>query len=543
MQGIYYHFDYVGDPRSYKWLNTYSITKVWEQMHLALEYGDDRIWIVNVGDLKPMEFPIEFFLTMAREPELWGKDKLQAYTEAWATREFGPEHAAEIAQVVSEYTKYNARRKPEQLTADTYSQVNFDEADRVEAEYRDTVARAEKINSELPEDERAAFFELVSYPARASAIAQNMYIEAGRNALYARQGRASANAVAARVKQLFAEDAQLTEEYNHRLLNGKWDHMMDQTHLGYFFWNEPPLNAMPKVTEVQLAARPEMRMAISGDDSMGLPKTSLNIEQYSRQKYFVDLFSSADKPFQYQITSSQPWLTVSADAGTATADTRVSVDVAWAKIPSSGANGKLKVKEVDGRSYEVDVAAVKRASVPVGDFLEADGEVNIDAEHASSSSAANGVKWEKLPGFGETLSGMEAFPVTALSSEDADKSACLDYKIALFDTGPMDVTLTIAPTLNFVPGRGLRIAVGMDAASPQVVDTLGKDAEGDWSKWVSDGVRRVHVPVEVHAAGEHTLHICRVDAGVVVERIMVSKGNIPASYLGPPESYRAHDSN
>jgi hypothetical protein len=129
--GIYYHFDYVGDPRSYKWLNTYSITKVWEQLHLALEYGADRMWIVNVGDLKPMEFPIEFFLTMAREPELWGRDKLQDYTVAWASREFGAEHAAEIARVVSEYTKYNARRKPEQLEPNTYSQTNFEEAARV----------------------------------------------------------------------------------------------------------------------------------------------------------------------------------------------------------------------------------------------------------------------------------------------------------------------------------------------------------------------------------------------------------------------------
>jgi hypothetical protein len=536
--GIYYHFDYVGDPRSYKWLNTYSITKVWEQMHLALDYGDDRIWIVNVGDLKPMEFPIEFFLTMAREPDLWGKDKLQAYTEAWATREFGPEHAAEIAQIVNEYTKYNARRKPEQLSADTYSQVNFDEADRVEAAYRDTVARAEKINAELPEGERAAFFELVLYPAKASSIVQNMYIEAGRNALYARQGRASANAVAAKVKQLFAEDAQMTDEYNHGLLNGKWNHMMDQTHLGYFFWNEPPLNAMPKVTEVQLAEKPEMRMAVSGDNSMGLPKLSIDIDQYSRQRHFVDLFSSAGKPFQYEISSSEPWLTVSSSAGNANADTRVFVDVDWTKVPSGSASGKLMVKDVGGRSYAVTVTAVKRGAVPAGDFAEADGEVTIDAEHVNGTAAADGVKWQVLPGFGETLSGVETFPVTAPSSVDAAKSACMDYKMVLFDSGTMDVTLTIAPTLNFVPGRGLRVAVGMDGAAPQVVDTLGKDAEGDWSKWVSDGVRRVHVPVELNAAGEHTLRICRVDAGVAVERLIVSKGLVPATYLGPPESYR-----
>ncbi len=537
--GIYYHFDYVGDPRNYKWLNTNSITNVWEQMHLAVEYGADRLWIVNVGDLKPMEFPIEFFLTMAREPELWGKDKIQAYTEAWAARDFGPEHAAEIAELMTEYTKYNSRRKPELLSADTYSQVNFDEADRVEAAYRDTVARAEKINAELPEDERAAFFELVLYPAKASAVVQNMYIEAGRNALYARQGRASANDVAAKVKELFAEDAQLTNEYNHGLLNGKWDHMMDQTHLGYFFWNEPPLNAMPKITEVQLADKPSMRVVVSGDNSMGLPKMSIDVDQYSRQRPFVDLYSSAGKPFQYAISSSAPWLTVSSSDGNAATDTRVFVNVDWSKVQESEATGKLMVKAAGGPSYTINVIAKKRGAVPAGDFAEADGEVTIDAEHASRSTAADGVKWEVLPGFGETRSGMEAFPVTAGSSVDAPKSVCLEYKMDLFDSGSMEATLTIAPTLNFQPGRGLRVAVGMDGAVPQVVDTLGSDAEGNWSQWVSDGVRRVHIPITVSAAGEHTLYVCRVDAGVAVERVMVSRGKLPATYLGPPESYRA----
>jgi hypothetical protein len=537
--GIYYHFDYVGEPRDYKWLNTNPIQKVWEQMNLAVEYGADRIWVVNVGDLKPMEFPIEFFLTMAREPELWGKDRLTAYTEAWAAREFGPEHAVEIAQIMNEYTLYNGRRKPELLSSDTYSQVNFDEADRVNAAYQDTVARAEKIGTELPEDARAAFFELVLYPAKASAVVQEMYLEAGRNALLAREGRASANEAAAKVRRLFAEDAQLTREYNGQL-SGKWDHMMDQTHLGYFFWQEPPLNAMPKVTEVRLSDEPKMCIAVSGDDRMGLPKMSLRMEQYSRQRQFIDLFSSSLKPFTYRIAVSKPWLTASRTGGAAATDTRVFLNVDWDRVPPSGDSGRVVVSADGGPSYAVEVKAVKRGVIDSGDFVEADGEVTMDANHVSATSAAGGVRWEELPGFGETGSGMESFPVTASSSEDTAKSPCMDYKMELFDVGAMRATLTLAPTLGFVPGRGLRIAVGIDAATTQVVDTLGDQAEGDWSQWVSDGVRRVDVPLSVSAPGEHTLHVCRVDAGVVVERVMVSNGEIPYTYLGPPESFRAY---
>src|ERR1700678_539140 len=104
--GIYYHFDYVGGPRNYKWINTNPIAKVWEQMNLALAYGATRIWVVNVGDLKPMEFPIEYFLTLARDPERWGKDQIPQFTRTWAEREFGAAHAEEIVELVTRYTQY-----------------------------------------------------------------------------------------------------------------------------------------------------------------------------------------------------------------------------------------------------------------------------------------------------------------------------------------------------------------------------------------------------------------------------------------------------
>ena len=136
-----------GGPRSYKWLNTVPIPKVWEQMHLAYRYGATRLWIVNVGDIKPMEFPIQFFLDYAWAPERWPVERLGEFTRAWAAREFGPDHAAEIADVVAKYTKYNGRRKPEMLEPGTYSLVNYREADTVVADYRELTRRAEALYS------------------------------------------------------------------------------------------------------------------------------------------------------------------------------------------------------------------------------------------------------------------------------------------------------------------------------------------------------------------------------------------------------------
>src|ERR1700759_5151726 len=114
--GMYYHFDYVGGPRNYKWINTNPIPRVWEEMHLTKEYGADRIWIVNIGDIKPLEFPTEFFLDYAWDPTQWPAEKLPAYTLDWVTRQFGTPNATVIADILNSYTKYNGRRKPELLS-------------------------------------------------------------------------------------------------------------------------------------------------------------------------------------------------------------------------------------------------------------------------------------------------------------------------------------------------------------------------------------------------------------------------------------------
>ncbi len=258
--GIYYHLDYVGGPRNYKWLNTVPLPKIWEQMNLALQYGADRLWIVNVGDIKPEEVPLEFFLAFAWNPARWTQDRLQEYLTLWAEREFGPEHAPDIAEIVAKYAKYNGRRKPELLEPGTFSLENYNEADRIAAEWKQLTEKAERIYGQLRPDLRDAFYELVLYPTKASAVVNELYITAASNRSYADRGDPRANEFAEQARALFREDAELSDYYNHKLANGKWNHMMDQTHIGYTGWQQPDSNTMPallQVTNVAASRSPE----------------------------------------------------------------------------------------------------------------------------------------------------------------------------------------------------------------------------------------------------------------------------------------------
>jgi hypothetical protein len=543
--GIYYHFDYVGDPRSYKWLNTNPIAKVWEQMNLASAYGANRIWIVNVGDLKPMEFPIEFFLNLAREPSRWGKDHLQEFTELWAVREFGPEYAAEIADIVSKYTQYNGRRKPELLEPDTFNQVNYREADRVYSEWKSLTEKAERVYRQLPEDKRDAFFELVLYPTKASAIVNELYITAGKNHLYAAQGRVSANDLAAAARALFAEDAALSDEYNHKLAHGKWDHMMDQTHIGYTYWNEPPLNTMPAVTEVQPVSGPSMAVAIEG-----LPFASSrdwghftlhDFDVFNRQTRFIDVFNRGTEPFDFSASADRPWIKLNKTHGSVAKEERLLVSIDWAEVSEGANEGTVTLTQKGGMEFHIRVRALN-PHAPARDslqgFVEGNHYVSIEAEHFTGETSAGEVHWDKIPGFGETLSGMTVFPVTAPSVELLQPAPVLEYKMYLFEGGTFNVEAILAPTLNFVPGRGLRYALFFDDQQPQVVDALEHNSAKDWEQAVSNGVRKINSTLKLDGPGYHTLKFRMVDPGVVLEKLVISSDPLPPSYLGPPESYR-----
>ena len=181
--GVYYHFDYHGGPRSYQWLNTSPISKIWDQMSLAGQYGADRIWIVNVGHFKGYEFPLEYFLDLAWDTDRWIQDNFDEFTQQWAEREFGPAYARDIADIVAKYTKYNGRRKPELLAPDTYSLVDYQEAENVVADFKAITAKAEKIYSQLPEAKRDAFYELVLFPTKASALVNELYLAAAAERL------------------------------------------------------------------------------------------------------------------------------------------------------------------------------------------------------------------------------------------------------------------------------------------------------------------------------------------------------------------------
>ncbi|MBQ8838922.1 MAG: glycosyl hydrolase 115 family protein [Bacteroidales bacterium] len=247
--GMYYHFDYVGGPRNSKWVNISPIPRIWEQMNLTYSYGVDKIWIVNVGDLKPMEYPITFFLDMAWDPERYNPDNLISHSVEFCRSIFGDEHAEEAARLLRTYAKFNRRVTPEQLNHKTYT-MNYGEWERVTAEYAQLADDAKALSAKLSAEYQDAYFQLLGYPIEACSNLYEMYYAQAMNQRLAKKKDPLANLWADRVRECYDKDSLLTVEY-HSIAGGKWKHMMDQVHIGYKSWNNPDKQTIPTTTRVE----------------------------------------------------------------------------------------------------------------------------------------------------------------------------------------------------------------------------------------------------------------------------------------------------
>ncbi len=251
--GMYYHFDYVGAPRNSKWINVSQIQRVWEQMNLTYQYGVDRIWVVNVGDLKPMEYPISFFLDMAWNPNQFNPSNLYNHTVQWCVQQFGPKYAKEAARMINLYTKYNHRITPELLNDRTYSLENYNEFETVRNDYVSLLTDALRLYNLMPVESRDAFDQLVLFPINGCANLYEMYYALAMNKKLALANDEAANQWADKVIECYKRDSLLTIHYNKEMANGKWAHMMDQVRIGYRSWQEPrnTPNNRPKVEYVK----------------------------------------------------------------------------------------------------------------------------------------------------------------------------------------------------------------------------------------------------------------------------------------------------
>ena len=540
--GIYYHFDYCGSPHNYKWLNYNPLPKIWEQMNMAYHYGADRIWVVNVGDLKPMEVPIEFFIRMGWDPEAMSKEKIAEFTLKWAEREFGSEYAEEIANIVSKYAKYNGWRKPESIKPETFSQINYQEAERVINAWKEITKKAEMINEKLSPEYRDAFYQLVLYPTKASATVVEYKTGIAKHRLYTDQGRASANTLVTHLDYLYDLDNELRDTY-HTIVGGKWRSMMNSDVL----WKKTELPVKDLKNDAVLGVAVEgSKCAWPGETEVAkLPV----VDSINQQRRWIDVFKRGSKNFVVSAVATKPWVILSSSSISINEDKRIWVSVDWDKVPIGEQNAEIRISGPEGQVVPIQLNTIssgKYTRKNVDAFGGLSGPIAISADSYVNNTKVDGVGWEAIPDYGRGSAGMAIFPVTAESILPPQKSPCLEYQVLITKTGEVHIDFILGVALKVQTDRGVRFAVSVDSKEPQVIDLFEDDKSSGkanyqpafkgWSNWVMDNARTVKSTLQIDKPGIHKLKIWMVDPGVVLQEIILHDGDLQQSYFGPPVS-------
>lgn len=547
----------------------FSYSKTREQFNLAYQTGIDDLWIVNVGDLKPKELPIDFIMRYAWNPNAISANQVDEYTLEWAAQNFGDELAEDVADIVTKYPKYNLWRKAEVQTPNIFSVVNHKESDNVERLWKDLEEKAEAVKARVPEEARDAYFQLVYYPAVASSGIARIYLATGKNHLYAQQGRLLANDYARMAEALYERDQRLTRYYNDTLSNGKWKNMMSDIHIGYTTWSMPEKAILPEQRKVTPQDSPAMGVSAEGSEvteregKLELPVFDSLLDQ----SYYVDIFNRGNGSFDYTVTASEPWVKISQAEGTVTEENRILVSVDWETLPEGTQEAKLTVKGGKA-SVPVVLRAVKEQEPKTDEpyFGNLSGsEFSIPAYLYNKNVPGKDAAWMVLPDLGRAEACMGISPVTAASARPVDAPR-LEYQVLLPDTGTVSLCLGILPVQDVYPERGLRVAVGLDDETPQVLDAR-QGFHDEFKEYTSenlakspnlkplpqqdtsvkligkgqprrtevfDNQRWLTVKLNVKEAGMHTLKVFMIDPEIVVERIVVNPDNQHPSYFGAP---------
>lgn len=578
--GMYFHLDYHGDPVSYEWVSSTELSKIWEQMTEAYEYGVRELWIVNVGDVKFQEFPLNYFMDLAYDFEKWGSlapNSTKEYTKAWIESVFGSytskEEREEIQEVLEGYLKINALRKPESLNDTVYHPAHYLECEKLLSFCGKLEEKNERLWKILEERGMGdAYFSMIYFSAEASFNLLKMHLYSGKNHLYASQGKAVANEYDKLVEACIEKDEALKTQMA-EFKEGKWAGMELASHIGFTNWNDEDWR-YPVRHIIRLPKKP--RLVVTRAD-----KTQHYTNQYFPITLVIDDFVvSSSKKAKIQIAnggqgsvkwkiqegarkvgldgiahesgegSRCEWLEFSQISGETTLQDEVEISLKEENLPlGEEVSCSFEIK-TETEFVPVLVKALKKdtSALPEGAFLAEHGMFVIDAVHYADKHAGlyegEAVEFKELYDFGKYQSGIKAFPVTS-SFDSKENAPSVTYELYSEEEKDCFLNLYTSPANPLIYGGKLSVEVSVNQGAGKLVEFTKagyKGGEPGCIPWEQAVLNQEHVgSTEISLKkGLNKITVFAREAGMVLERLVVYPKDMEraVSYLGEKECIR-----
>ena len=542
--GMYYHFDYHGEPVSYEWINSTYLPEVWEQMTTAYEHGVRDLWIVNVGDLGLNELPLTYFMSLAYDYDKWGIEHPNTtpdYTEDMLRLQFGAAFdeadIIKLRELYIRYTRLIHNRRPEHMSENVYHPQNFYEGTFILKEATELYDICETLLDKCPEEYKDSFIELIAYNVMAGTNLVMLWIYRGLNHYYASVGAIAANMFGDLVRQALGRDEKLKTMFR-EAADGKWAGFELAEHIGFKNWNSEECanpvieTVIPKIQTELIVGLMGETAATSGQEWTG---KILNVTEYTEideknafAKVYVSPMCETEVPFE--VTTGSDKLSV-----------------------NCGRNTVSKEVPVTTIDFTIEKEAWLSGEIPEAVVSYEKGRVRIvfnppssDRYVCDADSFAKSVDTEDgrvliLKDIGRRESGVKFLPVTE-DMPASEKGPYLDYEFDIADGGEFEIIFQMLPTSAYTFGADTRIAyavnpdgTGSDIRFIEVTHDTYKDKErNNWWMGVLSHVRYVKAKVSLKK-GRNTVRYYGASRENVLERILLLREGyeLPESYLGP----------
>jgi hypothetical protein len=557
--GVYYHASYWGRPHDYLWLSSTHPELIREEMMKAYYNNANRLWILNVGDIKPLEYNIQLFLDMAFDARPFANDYyIEHHLQKWYDDIFGWMHGKVINQLFQEYYDLAFERRPEFMgwsqteptTKTNYTTYNHfyygDEAQHRIDQYDQLERRAKSIRSGIEINHVDAYYQLVYYPIVCASLMNKKFLYRDKSLLYAKQGRLSAKDYARLSKEAFNEIKEETEIYNMGMAAGKWKYMMSMAPRNLPVYNEPVLPEI--VLQPSNSSWKVVPEGNTGIDSAFNDSTNLTLPAFSsliERNYFIDIFLCDSTTVKWT-AQTEKWIYLTQTSGvlnpsTGRKENRIWVYVDWERVrmkewvKKEFVTGKVVIKGA-GKTYivnvKVNLPAVPAETIKIG--FEENGYISLFVENFSKKENKNGAEWSFHKGVARTARSI----VAATSSVHAQvvdtnvvrsQSAFVEYSIHNFTATDPVITIYSLPVHPLNNQYSLRYAISLDNGPIFIADTKTIGRSEEWKQNVLSNQAERKFKLPFLPAGLHKLRIYAIDPGVTLERFVIDLGGLQKS--------------
>jgi len=594
--GMYYHFDYVGDPKSYTWVQNTQISRIWDQMSIAYDYGINAVWIVNVGDLKPMEYDMSYFLDLAYDYEYYGVNgyqKLDEYKKNWARKQFHRSEGTgmsesdcdEIISLIDRYLDLESKRKVEHVLydkadtcSDMFSLDNYNEALNILKECEDIMEKTEELYKRVPEVLKAAFYQIVYYPAMAVPNVLRIQIYAALNNKYANLGFLIANEYANKCKEAIDLDNKLFYEYNDNMPGTiehgtKWSGMIScgqDFHIGLQRWDRdsgvlPTLKYVePNTNEVGMNVLVE-GITNSFNKVINNGEVFLPVfNEINKETYEIKLYSKGSK-FTFSINTKEDWIYLSESrdgdtlkmyslSGIVVEKQSVFVSINWKKIKNDSFGTLYITSGEQVVKVTVEVKMTNLSGIESKTYIMINNYATIDVSNYNLLVDGKGInnqgnevenKLFIIPDNGKYRSALRSTSstITYENIEDLKNAPYAEYKVLVSDDGIYNLQSQFNPTSNLVYGQvRLRYGISIDGGDIEIINTINEDylagtwRQGTWALDIENNSRKSEKTNITLSKGVHTIRYYQCDPNIALIRMILYSGKLANVYGAPEES-------